>query len=79
MTLEQIDALERLLFLLFALMWIPIAWMYAAKRGRRPWLWAFVAFFISWIALILLRILPDKSKTGVQAVASEAFPPVKGI
>jgi hypothetical protein len=61
MTPHQIDALEQLLFLLFSLLFVPIAWLYAEKRGRRPWLWALLAFFISWIAVLLLRLLPDKS------------------
>lgn len=78
MTPEQIDALERLLFLLFALIWIPIAWMYAEKRGRRPWLWALIAFFISWIALIILRLIPDKRKPSAPTNESTS-PTVSGI
>jgi hypothetical protein len=61
MTPDQIDALEELLFLLFALTAIPISWFYAKKRGRRPWVWALLAFFIAWIAVLLLRVLPNRS------------------
>jgi hypothetical protein len=61
MTPPQIDAIEQLLFLLFSLLFVPIAWLYAEKRGRRPWLWASLALFISWVAVLLLRLLPDKT------------------
>ena len=65
MTPNQVDAIGELFFLLFSLMWIPISWLYAAKRGRRPWLWALLALFISWLAVLLLRLLPDKTKSAL--------------
>jgi hypothetical protein len=72
MTPDQIDALEELLFLLFALTSIPISWFYAKKRGRRPWLWALLAFFIAWIGVLLLRVLPDISEQSPLSAAESA-------
>jgi hypothetical protein len=59
---EQIDTLETFLFVLFWLVSIPFAWLYSEKRGRDPWVWAAMAALISWIAVLCLRLLPDKSK-----------------
>jgi hypothetical protein len=66
---EQIDAIENLLFFLFALLSVPFAWLYAQKRGRRPWLWSLLAFFIAWGAILLLRILPVGGSQPAQRVA----------
>jgi len=73
MTPDQIDAVGDLLSILSALTWIPIAGLYAKKRGRRPWLWALLAFFISFFSVLLLRLLPDKSlgASALQAVSDD--------
>lgn len=63
MTPQQVDALEHFLFFLVALIAIPLAWFYAEKRGRRPWVWAFISLVLGFFAL-LLRILPDQPKSG---------------
>jgi hypothetical protein len=65
---EQIDAIENLLFFLFALLSVPFAWLYAQKRGRRPWLWSLFAFFIAWVAILLLRLLPVGGSQSLQRV-----------
>jgi uncharacterized Fe-S cluster-containing MiaB family protein len=66
---EQIDAIENLLFFLFALLSVPFAWLYAQKRGRPPWLWSLFAFFIAWVAVLLLRLLPVGGSESLQRVA----------
>lgn len=63
MTPQQVDALEHFLFFLVALIAIPLAWFYAEKRGRRPWVWAFISLVLGFFAL-LLRILRDQPKSG---------------
>lgn len=62
MTPQQVNALEDLLLLVFGMLSIPVSWVYAARRGRRPWVWALLAVFIAWTAALLLMLLPDKSK-----------------
>jgi hypothetical protein len=62
MSPQQIDALERLLFYIAGLVAIPLAWLYAEKRGRRPWVWAFVSLLLGFITLLVLKILPDQAK-----------------
>ena len=74
MTPDQIDSLEQVLFLLFSLLFVPIAWLYAGKRGRRPWLWATLALLISWIAVLLLRLLPDKRAPAVASQGDASVP-----
>jgi hypothetical protein len=65
---EQIDAIENLLFFLVALLSVPFAWVYAQKRGRRPWVWSLLAFFIAWAAILLLRLLPVGGPQPLQRV-----------
>jgi hypothetical protein len=65
---EQIDAIETLLFFLFALLSVPLAWLYAQKRGRRPWVWSLLAFFVAWGAILLLRLLPVGGSQPLQRV-----------
>ena len=62
MTLQQVDALENFLFFLAELIAIALAWFYAEKRGRRPWVWAFISLGLGFFALLVLRLLPDQSK-----------------
>jgi hypothetical protein len=62
MTPQQVDVLENFLFVLAALIAIPLAWFYAEKRGRRPRVWAFISLVLGFFALLVLRILPDQSK-----------------
>lgn len=50
-----------LVYLLLALSAISPSWLYAKKRGHRPWVWALIALALSFFALLLLRILPDRS------------------
>lgn len=37
----------------------------ARKKGRSPMLWGVLAFFFSWIALIIVAILPRKQSASV--------------
>ena len=53
--------------LLFGLvLWIvPVvltAWL-AAKKGYSPAVWTIIAIFITWIALIIVLVLPRRSQT----------------
>jgi hypothetical protein len=50
------------LFYIAGLLAIPLVWLHAEKRGRRPWVWAFVSLLLGFITLLVLRILPDQAK-----------------
>jgi hypothetical protein len=53
--------------MLFGLvLWIvPVvltAWL-AAKKGYGPAVWTIIAIFITWIALIIVLVLPNRTRT----------------
>jgi hypothetical protein len=43
-------------------MFIFFTWALAASRGRSPFLWVLLAIFFPLITIILLLVLPDRSK-----------------
>lgn len=45
----------------FGVAFALVAYRLAGKRGRRPALWAGLAFFFGLLALIPLRLLPAKN------------------
>ena len=38
------------------------AWL-AAKKGYSPAVWTIIAIFITWIALIIVLVLPSRART----------------
>jgi hypothetical protein len=51
--------------LLFWMVFIYLTFLLAASKGRSPILWVILAVFFPLITIIILLIIPSKSKSGV--------------
>ncbi len=59
--MPNIGAPELLILLVIEVLFVwLVAWL-AGRKGYSPLLWAILGFFFSWIALIIVLVLPPRA------------------
>ena len=59
--MPNLGAPELIIILLFQVVFIALTAWLAAKKGYSAAVWAILAFFLSWVALIIVAVLPRKA------------------
>ncbi len=59
--MPNLGAPELIIILLFQVVFIALTAWLAANKGYSAAVWAILAFFLSWIALIIVAVLPRKA------------------
>jgi hypothetical protein len=58
--MPSIGAPELLILLPLLVVFVVLTAWLAAKKGYSPAVWAILGFFFSWIALIIVLVLPNR-------------------
>ena len=58
--MPNIGGPELLIILVLELVFAVLTAWLAAKKGYSPAVWAILGFFLSWIALVIVLVLPNR-------------------